>query len=159
MWSPDTNKLYYMNQQHLSFYKYWPDGGLVRPKLVANISNNKMKRYLWQPLFIFLYFILILYFKHNGMPSTQNQRFCFIHFSIIVRVSKENLDVSDVNTVGTSHNLSRDTVPREIGRLFKWRSSFGCSHAVLCSVCLDTSTLTYSHHGAESFLSSWLVCS
>ena len=28
----------------LSFYKYWPDDGLVRPRLVTNIWNNKIKR-------------------------------------------------------------------------------------------------------------------
>jgi hypothetical protein len=27
----------------LSFYKYWPDDGLFKPKLVANIWNNKLK--------------------------------------------------------------------------------------------------------------------
>jgi len=31
-----------MNQQ--SFYKYWPDVGLFRPRLVANIWNYKTKK-------------------------------------------------------------------------------------------------------------------
>ena len=40
-------------------YKYWPDDGLFRPKLVANIWNNKIKRQLCQTEYIF-YSILIL---------------------------------------------------------------------------------------------------
>jgi hypothetical protein len=52
------------------FWKYWPDDGLFRPKLVANIWNNKKKIYLWQAENI-SYFILILYFKQFGMFSTK----------------------------------------------------------------------------------------
>jgi hypothetical protein len=29
--------------QFLSFYKYWPDDGPVRPKPVANICSDKIK--------------------------------------------------------------------------------------------------------------------
>ena len=36
----------------------WPDDGLFRPKLVAKILNNKIKRRFYQTEYIF-YFILI----------------------------------------------------------------------------------------------------
>jgi len=36
-----------MHKHFLSFYKYQPDDGLVRPKLVkSNIWNNKLKNIL-----------------------------------------------------------------------------------------------------------------
>ena len=50
----------------LSFCKYWPDDDLFRPKLIANIWNNKIKIYLYQTEYIF-YFILIL--KSDGFFS------------------------------------------------------------------------------------------
>ena len=37
-----------------SFYKYWPDVGLVRPKLVANIWNYKTKRWLYKTDYILI---------------------------------------------------------------------------------------------------------
>ena len=43
----------------LIFYKYWPDDGLIRLKLVANIWNNKIKRSLWQTEYIFWYDMMI----------------------------------------------------------------------------------------------------
>ena len=42
MGSHDIDELH--APEFLSFYKYWPDDGLVRLKLVANIWNNKIKR-------------------------------------------------------------------------------------------------------------------
>jgi hypothetical protein len=64
--------LYYMNRHF--FYKNRPDDGLVRVKLVANIWNNKIRK-LWQTEYVY-YFILILYFKHNGMSCTYNKWIC-----------------------------------------------------------------------------------
>jgi hypothetical protein len=43
MGSNKIDELYY-TPTFLSFCKYWPDGGLLRPKLVANDRNNKIKR-------------------------------------------------------------------------------------------------------------------
>jgi hypothetical protein len=42
MGSHDIDELY--APAFLSFYKYCPDDGLVRPKLAANTWNNKIKR-------------------------------------------------------------------------------------------------------------------
>jgi len=39
MGSHDIDKLYV--PAFLSFYKYWPEDGLVKLKLAANIWNNK----------------------------------------------------------------------------------------------------------------------
>jgi hypothetical protein len=47
MWmgSHDIDKLYVLYAPaFLRFFKHWPDDGLFRPKLVANIWNNKIKR-------------------------------------------------------------------------------------------------------------------
>jgi hypothetical protein len=43
MGSHDIDELCYMHQFFLSFYEYWPDDGLFRPKQVANIWNNEIK--------------------------------------------------------------------------------------------------------------------
>jgi len=61
----------------LSFYKYWPEDVLVRPKLTANKWNNKIiKRYLVHILFH--YNILL---KHNWMFSTKTYKLHYILFS------------------------------------------------------------------------------
>jgi len=57
-------------QAFLCFRKYWPDHGLLKAKVIANIRNNKRKRQLCQTEYIFN-FILILYFKHNGISSAK----------------------------------------------------------------------------------------
>jgi hypothetical protein len=44
MVSHDIDWLHSNAPASLSFYKYWPDDGLFRPKLVANIWNNKIKK-------------------------------------------------------------------------------------------------------------------
>ena len=59
MGSHHIDELFYATEFFLSFYKYWPDDGLVRPKLDANTWNNKIKRRLWQTEYMF-YLILIL---------------------------------------------------------------------------------------------------
>ena len=69
----------------LCFRKYWPDDGLLRAKLIVNNRNNKRKRHLCQTEYIFN-FILILYFKHNGISSA---KFCSIAvFRDFVALSK-----------------------------------------------------------------------
>jgi hypothetical protein len=40
----EIDELCYVHQHFLSVYKYWPDDGLLRLKLVANNRNNKIKR-------------------------------------------------------------------------------------------------------------------
>ena len=47
------------------FINIWPDNGLFRPKLVATIWNNKVKRKLCQTEYLFC-FILIVYFNTKG---------------------------------------------------------------------------------------------
>jgi len=37
----------------LCFRKYWPDDGLLSPKLIANNRNNKRERQLCQTEYIF----------------------------------------------------------------------------------------------------------
>ena len=41
-------------------------------QMLANIWKNKIKRYLCRTEYMF-YFILILYFKNNGMSSKKNK--------------------------------------------------------------------------------------
>jgi len=43
MESHKIDELHYMQQHVLSFCKYWPDDGLLRPKLVANNKKNEKK--------------------------------------------------------------------------------------------------------------------
>ena len=51
-------------------YYFRPGDGLFRPKVVAKNWNNKIKTRLCLTECIF-YFILIFYFKHNGMSCTK----------------------------------------------------------------------------------------
>ena len=48
MGSHDIDKLCYVQQNFEVFINIWPDDGLVRPELAANIWNNKIRIKLCQ---------------------------------------------------------------------------------------------------------------
>jgi hypothetical protein len=52
----DTDELYYMHQCLYVFINIWPDDGLFRPKLVANILNNEIQKSCDRPNTYFISF-------------------------------------------------------------------------------------------------------
>jgi len=64
-----------------SFLCIWPNDDLLRPKLLANMWNNKIKINLCQTEYIF-YIILILYFNTTGCPLPRLQHWGWLELNV-----------------------------------------------------------------------------
>jgi len=95
--------------------KYWPDDGLVRPKPVAIIWNNKSITYSWQAEYIYYFSFILFYFLTSYHLSLYVLKACLFSlnsgrrqhtksFAVLLTVLHLNIFISVINQLD-AHNF------------------------------------------------------